>query len=46
MASANNDNTVPVDWKGLFEWSMKQQEAPRAAGDDGPKAMKEEDRKW
>ena len=36
----------PVDWKGLFEWSMKHQEAPRAPGDGGPKAMSEQDRKW
>ena len=38
-------STGPVDWKGLFEWSMKHQEAPRAPG-EGPKVMSEQDRKW
>ena len=39
--------TGPVDWKGLFEWSMKHQDAPRAPGSsEAPKAMSEEDRKW
>jgi hypothetical protein len=45
-ALATMSNSMgPVDWKGLFEWSMKHQEAPRAAG-EGPKAMSEQDRKW
>lgn len=37
----------PVDWKGLFEWSIKQQDGTkqRAPGDE-IKPMSEEDRKW
>lgn len=38
---------APVDWKGLFEWSIKHQDGTksRAHGDE-IKPMSEEDRKW
>ena len=48
LLASTTMTTGPVDWKGLFEWSMKHQaEAPRApGGEEGPKVMSEQDRKW
>jgi hypothetical protein len=38
----------PVDWKGLFEWSMKYNDGTRPGSGIDPSAqpMSEDDRKW
>ncbi len=37
----------PVDWKGLFEWSMKYNDGTTGSGLDTSAApMSDEDRKW